>query len=75
MEGDDQAIAAWGGAKRILVQESGIDFELTKKSAKALGVEPAFMLSVQEGVSGWRKARKLLDEMAGYKSGRCIKLA
>jgi hypothetical protein len=75
MEGDDQTVAAWGGAKRIQVRESGIEFDLTKKAAKQLHLEPRFALSVSEGLSGWKKARKLLQEMAGYSSGQCIKVA
>src|SRR5262245_60589533 len=75
MEGDDQMVAAWGGAKRIQVRETGIEFDLTKQAAKRLGLKPRFALSVSEGLSGWKKARKLLQEMAGYSSGKCIKVA
>jgi hypothetical protein len=75
MEGDDQMVAAWGGAKRILVRESAIELDLTKKAAKRLYLEPAFTLSVSDGLSGWKKARKMLKEMAGCSSGGCIKFA
>jgi hypothetical protein len=72
MEGGDQAVATWGGAKRIRVGDSEIGFDLTKKAAMQLYVEPAFTLSAPDGLSGWKKARKLLKEMASYTSGRCI---
>lgn len=75
MEGADQVVAAWGGAKRILVRESAIQFDLTKQAAKQLHVESTFTLSVSEGLSGWMKARKMFQEMAGCSAGRCIRFA
>ena len=69
------AIAAWGGAKRILVTDSTIEFELTTKAAKQLQLKPKFSLSEPGKLAGSKKARALLRKMTEFAPGRCIQFA
>ena len=74
LERDDQAIACYGGATKVVLGADGIDLHLNNKGMKSLMLEGIVCLVVPEKLSGWKKAFCVFQEMATYPAGGVIKL-
>src|SRR5258708_6108170 len=59
LERDDQAIACYGGAKRVRVGNDRIEIHLNPKGVRALGLDRSLELLVPEGLVGWKKASRV----------------
>ena len=75
LERDEQAVACYGGAERVVVNAGGIEVRLNRAGVKALGLNSSFVLAAPAGLSGWVKARRVLATMASYPTGRAIQHA
>ena len=75
LERDDQAVACYGGAKRVAVTESGIELQLNRDGVKALGLPAAFALAAPDGLRGWVKAQRVFAQMAAFPTGRALAVA
>ncbi len=75
MERYDQAVACYGGAKKVFVGDNGMDLHLNKKGIKSLMLEGSLTLLTTEKLAGWKKAIRVFQEMANYPTGHVIELA
>jgi hypothetical protein len=75
LERYDQAIACYGAAKRILVDDDCIKVDLNSKGVKALCLDRAIELVAPKGLAGWKKAHRVFRVMAGYWAGHAIEIA
>lgn len=74
LERHDQRIACYGGAKKVRVSDSGIELHLNRKGVKHLKLDDPLLLVAPERLSGWKKAVRVLSEMAVYPPARVIEV-
>jgi hypothetical protein len=75
LERDDQSVASYGGAKKILIARNRIELHLNSKGVKELGLAASSAFIAGAKLTGWQKASRVFREMATYSSGRAIEIS
>jgi hypothetical protein len=75
MERYGQAVACYDGVKRVLVKGDRLEFQFNARGKKALRLSTNLRLVAPKHLVGWKKACRVLQEMAGYPSASVLTVA